>query len=73
MNRAERPKRLNLEVVGQAGEHLDSLKSDTGATSFAEVIRRALSLYRLIVDMRRDGGRLIVRKPDGTETEVVFL
>lgn len=64
--------RLTLDVPAKVRTKLDELAETSGATSSAEVIRRALSLYSLALEHTAEGGRLVFRNPDGAE-EVLRL
>jgi hypothetical protein len=46
------------------------IRRGTGASSLTDVVRRALTVYDAIFTMTKEaGGKLVLRKPDGTESE----
>lgn len=64
--------RLTLEMAEPVRQTLEELKDTTQADSLAEVIRKALAVYGYLLQEKRHGGRVVVKK-DGDEKEVVFL
>jgi len=65
--------RLSLELHECVRERLEGLRHETSADSLTEVIRNALAVYdALISAARQSGDRVIIRKPDGTERELVL-
>lgn len=50
-----------------AKQRLAELMVRTDATSIAEVIRRSLALYEVLLDYEQEGDQLIVRNSDGKE------
>ncbi len=70
---SNRPKtRLNLEVSKSVRERMERLKDETEADSLTEVIRRALAVYELLWDQRKDGWETVVRR-NGTERSVLII
>ncbi len=70
---SNRPKtRLNLEVSKSVRERMERLKDETEADSLTEVIRRALAVYELLWEQRKDGWETLVRR-DGTERSVLIV
>ncbi len=66
--------RLNLEIPERVRERLERDQNLSGATSITEVIIRALSVYNaLLTTVHETGAKVIVRKPDGTEQELLLL
>ena len=63
--------RLNLEMTVKVKENLERLREQTDAQSFTEVIRRALALYRSLLDYKNTGAQIILRTKDGDRD--VFL
>lgn len=66
---------MNLTMTPQVREKLDALKEQSDASSYVEVIRRALATYELLCDEKRQGRRVITRPPvdgEGPEREIVF-
>jgi hypothetical protein len=64
--------RLTLDIPAKVRTKIDELAETSGATSGAEVIRRALSLYSLALEHTAEGGRLVFRNREGAE-EVLRL
>lgn len=64
--------RLSLEMTKTAKERIVSLITRTDATSMTEVIRRALSVYDVIVKHIAEGGTIILKK-DGNPDEKLIL
>lgn len=65
--------RLNLEMSLQVRERLESLRERTDADSLTEVVRRSLAVYEFLQDGIETGGRVMLRRKDGTELEVALL
>lgn len=64
--------RLNLEMARETRCHVEELKAKIQAESLAEVIRRALGYFDLLVDTEASGGRVILERPDGTSERLVL-
>jgi hypothetical protein len=45
----------------------------TRNVSFAEVVRRALTIDKYLSDIRKDGGRVLIENPDKLITEIVIF
>jgi hypothetical protein len=56
--------RLNLKVPQTVRDRMECLRDETEADSLTEVIRRALAVYELLVEQRRDGWDIVVRRGD---------
>lgn len=65
--------RLNLEITPAVSDRLDYLVEASGAHSRTEVIRRALSLYDILLSRTSAETTLILRFPDGKEEVLLFL
>jgi hypothetical protein len=59
--------RLSLDVSARVRAQLENLESRTEAGSITEVVRRALSLYDLVIEHQEEGGKLVFRHSDGEE------
>lgn len=46
---------------------LEELKAATGASSKAEIVRRAIALFKVVQDAKEDGGELVLRVKDASE------
>lgn len=65
--------RLNLEMSLQVRERLENLREQTDADSLTEVVRRALAVYEYLYDGIQDGGKIILRRENGKESEIALL
>lgn len=71
-HKLSRGARLQLVLPENSVDRLEALKDVTEASSFAEVIRRALRLYEGLLAETEAGGTLVVKRENGDE-EVVPL
>lgn len=55
-------RRLNLEISGATNELLEGLVTRSGAASCTEVIRRALSVYDVILQAQESGGEILAHR-----------
>ena len=62
-------KRVQFDFESKALERLDKMVDSTGATTRAEVIRRALSVFATFVDAAERGANVSIEEPDGTRTK----
>lgn len=65
-------KRVQLDLGEKSLSRLQSLKTVTEATSYAEVVKNALRLYEAVVMEAQDGGTFVVRTPAGDKEFLVF-
>jgi hypothetical protein len=65
--------RLSLDLDEKARAHLDGLCEASGASTYAELIKRALALYELVQNHKADGGSMVFRHSDGSEERLVIL
>lgn len=65
--------RLNLRVSPEVKERLEVVKDVSHADTFAEVVRRALTLYEAMIMETRKGKTLVLRDEDGAEREVMLI
>lgn len=68
-----RKKRIQLDFTIPEANALDDTVRRTGHRSRAEVIRRSLRLYRMVVDAIRQGQILAFQDRDGNVHPVQFL
>lgn len=61
---------LTLNLDERATKSLEDLRTHYGATSKAEIIRKALALLQIAARVEDEKGQLIARKAD-KETEIV--
>lgn len=71
--RADPKVRLNLELSEPTRDRLERLRVATEADSMTEVIRRALSLYEMVLTASNEGAQTIRRDADGTERNLLVL
>ena len=65
--------RLNLWLSDAVVRSMDRLQEISGAESKTETIRRALSLYDIVLTHCKEGGSLVLRRPDDSEELVRIL
>ncbi|WP_353179918.1 ribbon-helix-helix protein, CopG family [Delftia acidovorans] len=46
---------------------LDELKTATGASSKAEIVRRAIALLKVVQEATQDGNEVVIRSTDGKD------
>lgn len=66
-------RRLQFDFSAESAQRLDALVELTGASSRAEVVRRALQLFDQVVQTQMAGGAVRLVHADRTEERVVFL
>jgi hypothetical protein len=59
-------RRVQLDLPPKAFERLQSLKADTEASTYAEVLKNALKLYAAAVEYRKEGRKFMIQDKDGT-------
>lgn len=62
--------RLSLDLSLEVRTRIATIQELTGATTSAEVVRRALGLYDLVVDVQSSGGRLILENSKGDQESI---
>ena len=65
--------RLNLELEPKMLGSLHSLKEKTEAASVTEVIRKALTVYGELVNLKYSGWNIIMRKKGEQDKTIVWL
>jgi len=65
--------RLNLSLGQVSMEKLDKLCKAKEDASYAEIFRRALSLYELYVKIETEGGSLILEDEKGIQRKLLFV
>lgn len=71
--RKTKRKRLNLDVAISTMKRIDRLRKATEAESITEVIRKALAVYDLIIERRKEGAKVYIQAPDGPPIEIEIL
>ena len=64
--------RVNLEVPPEVRDNMKALQKKSKAASLAEVFKRALALYEMVLDHNGAGGKIVFESKDG-EREVLKL
>ena len=76
MPRAANPSpktRLNIELPERWRLRLEQLRTVGASDSITEVVRRAVSIYDvLITAIRERGEKVILRSPGGAEREIII-
>lgn len=58
---------ITLELSPEVLDKIHILQGTTKAADIAEVVRRSLAVYDLIIEHQHEGGKLVFRHADGTE------
>lgn len=66
-------KRVQLDMGERSLARLQSLKADTEASSYAEVVKNALRLYEAVVHEASQGNTFCVRTKDGETKEFLVF
>lgn len=61
-------KRITFDFPTKAEERLNSLKAETEAVSYAEVMKTSLRVYATIIGVLREGKSFLVQDKDGSVT-----
>lgn len=64
--------RLSLDITQEVRDELHKLQVATGTRSITEVVRRALKIYREVVDWNTLKGEIIFRAPNGKESRLLL-
>jgi len=67
------PYRLNLTLNADAKNELEILKTKAQKSSFVDVLRAAITVYKVVIEHQEAGGRVIFRKQDNTEEVLRFV
>jgi len=70
MNYRKRP--MNLAMSQRTRERIEALKETLDSDSLSEVIRRSVDLLEVLTERQKKGDAIILRSPDGRETEVIL-
>jgi len=70
--KTEPTSRLSLELAQKVRNRLEELRTEVGADTLTEVVRRALALYDHVVSAKKAGGDLVL-KTDKGERAVEFF
>jgi len=64
--------RLQFDFTDEALGELDQLKSATGATNRADVIRQSLRLLQWMIEQTQDEKATVLVEKNGRQREVIF-
>lgn len=64
--------RIQFDFSNESLQRLDKLVTETGATTRAELIRNALSLYAEVVEAQDRGAKLMLKEKDGTVVQLIL-
>lgn len=64
--------RINLEVSPHVRDHIKDLRKRSDAASLAEVFKKSLALYDLVLSVTSSGGKVVLESPQG-DREVIRL
>jgi len=63
-------KRVNVNFSPSAYSTLEKLAEEKGKT-MSEVLRDAIALEKWVTDLTKDGGAILVERPDGKVREII--
>ena len=72
MSEVDKKQRLQFDLSAQALRDLDDLKVVVGATTRAELLRKALQMYGVLVAKSNKGYSVLLRR-DGDERDIELL
>ena len=64
--------RMTLEVPDVIHARLMDVVKKSGAASKTEAILRSITFYECVAEAMQNGGKLIVKRANGTEAEVII-
>jgi len=70
---SDSPYRLNITLDQDQKTELEALKILAQKASLVDVIRAALSLFKIIIEHRNSGGKVILRNKDGKDETLYIL
>lgn len=73
VERRSESKRIQFEFPPEAVDRLDRIKRETGAGSYAELVRNALRVYEWVLEVEKQGFDVGVVKDDKIVKVVEFL
>ncbi len=57
--------RVQIDLPERSMDRLNTLRSKTESSSYAEVIKNALRLYEAVIEETEKGGEILIRDHDG--------
>lgn len=70
---AEEKARVQFDFSRESLEKLDEIVSTVSASTRAELIRRALTLYTEVLEANKRGAKIFFREADGTLVQLMPL
>ena len=65
--------RIQLDLTPQQTATVDQLEVDTEASTRAEVLRRAISFYAILIAEKKKGHNLVMTNADGTHIRELII
>jgi metal-responsive CopG/Arc/MetJ family transcriptional regulator len=65
--------RVQFDFSKESLEKLDEIKDTVNASTRAEVIRRALTLFTEVLEAENRGARVMFQEKDGTQARLMLL
>lgn len=65
--------RISLDVQPDVKGCWEDIKQRSGAATLIETLRRAMSLYKLVIEQHTTGGKVILENADGTRETLRLL
>lgn len=65
--------RVQFDFSKESLDKLDEIVKTVNASTRAEVIRRALTLFTEVLDAEKRGAKLLFKEPDGTLVQIMPL
>jgi hypothetical protein len=72
LKHTEPRRRLTIELPVTVRQTLEELRDKVGADTMSEVVRRALLLYDHVLQAKKAGSKLIIKRSDGDEAVEFF-
>jgi len=69
----EEKARVQFDFSRESLEKLDEIVASVGASTRAELIRRALTLYTEVLEAEKRGAKILFREADGTMIQIMPL
>lgn len=62
---------MNMAMSERTRARIEALKTTLNCDSLSEVIRRSVELLEIVTERQQNGDVIILRSPEGKETEVI--
>lgn len=67
------PKSFSLQFPMVLRQEAEQACKMSGENSLGNFVRKAVNVYAFMVKRMKDGEKVILEKPDGSQTEIVFF